>query len=501
MPSSDPQASSSRIESFEVEAPESIEDEAALPPPRPTTPPLRRGFVWVLMLLTLLTAGVYGIPYMIEQSGYAYEKGRARAATEALEKLDSAGAVARASELFRLATQAVAPAVVHIRTRTFAGTGQGGGSVGSGVVIDRGGGYIVTNHHVVDGADLITVRVGRQTELVAELVGDDPKTDLAVIRVKGNLLLAAEWGDSDRLEPGDWVLAIGSPLGLERTVSAGIVSATARNNLGMVGQDAYEDFLQTDVAINPGNSGGPLVDLRGRVIGINTAISLVSPENGGGNQGIGFAISSSLARRVVDQLIKGGKVVRGYLGVIGQPMTPDQARQLGVPEGKGALIGSVLPNSPAARAGLRVDDVIVAIDGKSVADPSSLRNTTFTLGADTVVPVAFVRKGVKGEVSVAIAAMPDDPVIAYFGFGVKDAEPDPGGSIVVDRVVEGSPAEQAGLKAGQRIFSIGRRRIFSKAEFDVAVAQYRGVGGVPLGVLRDGKLEAINVGPPPIEHP
>ncbi len=499
MPSSEPQASAGA--SLEVSAPDSIEEATALPPPRPTTPPLRRGFVWVLLLLALLTAIVYGVPYMLEQSGYAYEKGRARAATEALEKLDSSGAVARASELFRLATQAVAPAVVHIRTQTFSKNGSGSGSVGSGVVIDRAGGYIVTNHHVVNDANLITVRVGRQTELIAELVGDDPKTDLAVIRVKASLPLAADWGDSDRLEPGEWVLAIGSPLGLERTVSAGIVSATARNNLGVVGQDAYEDFLQTDVAINPGNSGGPLVDLRGRVVGINTAISLVSPEHGGGNQGIGFAISSALARRVVDQLIRSGKVVRGYLGVMSQPMSLDQAKQLGVPEGKGALIGMVLPNSPAAKAGLRPEDVIVAIGGKAVADPSSLRNTTFTLEAGSVVPVEFVRKGVKGEVSVAIAEMASDPTVSYFGFGVKDVEPDPTGSIAVDVVVGGSPAEAAGLKVGQRIFAIGRRRIFSKAEFDVAIAQSFGLGGVPLGIIRDGKFEAIRIGPAPLETP
>jgi len=467
----------------------------AAPPPRPTTPPVRRGFVWVLLLLTLLTAVVYGVPYMLEQVGYAYEKGRSRAAVEALDKLDEGGALARASELFRLATHAVSPAVVHIRTQTFA-RGGGGNGLGSGVVIDRDRGYIVTNHHVIRDADVIAVRVGRRTEMIGELVGSDPKTDLAVVRVKGSLPMAASWGDSDRLEEGDWVLAIGSPFGLERTVSAGIVSATARNNLGAGGQDAYEDFLQTDVAINPGNSGGPLVDLRGRVVGINTAVSLVSPENGGGNQGIGFAISSALARRVVDQLVKSGKVVRGYLGVIGQPMTPDQARQLKVPEGRGALIGSVLPNSPAQGAGLKAGDVIVALDGKPIEDSSSLRNTAFTLAAGAKVPVAFLRSGLPATAEVAIAVMPDDLALAFFGFNVKDAEPNPAGSIVVDRVAPGGPAEHAGLATGLRVFSIGRRRIFSKAEFDIAVAQFGGVGGVPLGLVRDGKLEVIQIGAP-----
>jgi len=484
--------------SIEPRAPDEF---AEVPPPRPTTPPLRRGFVWVFLLLSVMTVAVYGIPYALEQVGYAYERGRARASVEALEKLDQGGALARASELFRLATHAVSPSVVHIRTQAFSKGGAVGQSLGSGVVIDKERGYIVTNNHVIRDADVIAVRVGRRTEMVAELVGADAKTDLAVVRVKGSLPMAASWGDSDRIEEGDWVLAIGSPFGLERTVSAGIVSATARSNLPGLAQDAYEDFLQTDVAINPGNSGGPLVDLRGRIVGINTAISLVSPENGGGNQGIGFAISSSLARRVVEQLIKSGKVVRGYLGVVGQNMTPDQARQLKVPEAGGALIGSVMPNSPAQKVGLKPGDVIVSIAGKPVESSSGLRNATFTLAAGSAVPLGYLRSGKERQAEVSIAEMPPDLSIAFFGFSVKDAEPDPSGSIVVDAVVPGTPAEKAGLRPGLRIFAIGRRRIFSKAEFDVAIAQFGGVGGVPLGVARDGKPELVNVGVPVGEGP
>ena len=283
-----------------------------LPPPRPTTPPVRRSFLWVLLLLCLITATVYGVPYMLDQIGYAYEIGRARASTEALAKLDNAGALVRASELFRLATNSVSPAVVHIRTQSYGK--DGGMNLGSGVVIDKGRGHIVTNEHVIHDADVITVRVG-QTEMMGELVGSDPKTDLAVVKVKGSLPMAASWGDSEKLEQGDWVLAIGSPFGLDSDRQArGIVSATSRNNLNVMGQDAYQDFIQTDVAINPGNSGGPLIDLRGRVVGINTAISMISRDPG--NQGIGFAISSAMAKRVVGQLIKSGKMIRGYLGVI-----------------------------------------------------------------------------------------------------------------------------------------------------------------------------------------
>ena len=462
-----------------------------LPPPRPTTPPVRRVFLRVLLLLCILTAGVYGVPYLLDQVGYAYEKGRARAASEALEKLDGGGALARASELFRMATHAVAPAVVHIRTQAFGK--EGGTSLGSGVVIDRDRGFLVTNEHVIHNADLITVRVGR-TEMVGELVGSDSRTDLAVVKVRGSLPLAASWGDSEKLEPGDWVLAIGSPFGLEQTVSAGIVSATSRNNLGVVAQDAYENFIQTDVAINPGNSGGPLVDLRGRIVGINTAISMITRDQG--NQGIGFAISSSMARKVVDQLIKSGKVIRGYLGVVPQPLSPDQAKHLNVPEGKGAQIGTILPGSPAEKAGLKVEDVITEIDGKAVADPSSLRNQTFTLQPGISIPVKFVRDGQERTLPVSIAEMPVDTILAFFGFSVEDGGADPQGGVVVDRVVPGGLAEKTGIKPGLRIVSIGRRRIFSKAEFDVLLTQLAGNGGIPLGVIRGDKLEILNLGIP-----
>ena len=470
------------------------EDANLLPPPRPTTPPVRRVFVLILLLLCLLTSVVYGVPYLLEQTGYAYEKGRARASVEALKDLDQAGSLARASDLFRLATQAVSPAVVHIRTQAFGK--EGGSNLGSGVAVDKSQGLIVTNEHVIRGADVITIRVGR-TEMLGELVGSDPRTDLAVVRAKGSLPLDAAWGDSDKLEPGEWVLAIGSPFGLERTVSAGIVSATSRNNLGLGMQDSYQDFLQTDVAINPGNSGGPLIDLRGRIVGINTAVSLITAE-GGGNQGIGFAISSSMARRVVDQLIKTGKVVRGYLGVVPQSISPVQAKQLEVPEGQGALIGSIMPGSPAELGGLKVNDVVTAIDGKPVADAPGLRNRTFTLEVGSEVPVQVVRGGKEQTVRVSIAEMPGDPILAFYGFSVKDGSPDPQGGVLVDKVTTGSPADKAGVKPGLRIVSIGPRRIFSKAEFDVFLPQVTGgrSGPIPLAVSRDGKFEIINFGTP-----
>jgi serine protease Do len=468
------------------------------PPPRPTTPPVRRGFVWILLALCLVTSVVYGVPYMIEQSGYAYELGRARASLESLEKLDRSGALERASEMFRLATHAVSPAVVNIRTKNFNPGGTEG--LGSGVVIDKEKGYIVTNQHVIRNADAILVRVGKRTEMMGELVGEDPRTDLAVIKVKGSLPLAAAWGDSDLLEEGDWVLAIGSPYGLERTVSAGIVSATSRTTLSAVGQDTYEDFIQTDVAINPGNSGGPLVNLKGEIVGINTAISVINPEQGG-NQGLGFAIASSMARRVVDQLITSKKVNRAYLGVVTQPLTPDQAKQMKVADAKGAYVVRVLTASPAEKVGLRLEDVITALDGKPVEDPSTLRNRIFTLEPGRKVPVTIVRGGLEKTLEIEVARQPDDQVITFFGFSVKDEPLDASGTTVtVDQVVAGGAGARAGLKPGTRIPFVGRRRVYSKAEFDMSALQFGG-GPLLLGIFKDGKLEPLTVGAPEPNRP
>ncbi len=222
------------------------------PPPRPTTPPVRRGFLWVLAFLCIAATLVYGIPYVAEQAGYAWESGRARASIASLAKLEKEGVIERSGGLFRLATTAVSPAVVNIQAIKLAkdpgagGIGLGGGNrfgrgapesvgIGSGVVIDRERGFIVTNNHVIAGADVISVRLSRGGEQRARLVGADPKTDLAVLQIPGKLRVAATWGDSDKLSPGDWVLAIGSPYMLDHTVTAGIISATGRNNLTFAG--------------------------------------------------------------------------------------------------------------------------------------------------------------------------------------------------------------------------------------------------------------------------
>ncbi|MFO0892844.1 MAG: trypsin-like peptidase domain-containing protein, partial [Isosphaeraceae bacterium] len=431
------------------------------PPPRPTTPPVRRGFLVVLFVLSIAAMIVYGVPYVADRTGYAWEAGRARAATEALAKLEKGGVVAQASALFRLAVTAVSPAVVNVHSLRERRGGEAvpgmpiGGNplasgfqqteLGSGVVIDKARGYVVTNHHVIKDADRIVVRLSAGDEIPARLVGADPKTDLAVLQVRASLKAEAAWGDSDQIDIGDWVLAIGSPLGFDHSVTAGIVSATERNDLRIAD---YESFIQTDAAINPGNSGGPLIDLAGKVVGINTAIITRS----GAYEGIGLAIPSSLARRVVDGLIKEGRVIRGYLGVQIAPVDVEVARKLGLPDHQGALIARVQRGSPADAGGLRRGDVIVKLGDREVSSPAELKLVTAGLDAGSQVPLVFYREGESRTVTVTIAELPDAPEAAALGIRVRELTEEGKGTIVqVDAVKPGSPAAKAGLKPGTLI--------------------------------------------------
>jgi serine protease Do len=467
-----------------------------LPPPRPSTPPVRRGFVLVLLVLCFLAALVYGIPYVAEQTGYAWEAGRSRAAREALAKLDEAGVVNRASQLFRMATVAVSPAVVNIQSRHFVrGNGPQGGArqgealeIGSGFVIDKDNGYIVTNQHVVKGADRITVRLREGNEVRARVVGEDPKTDLAVIQAAGApFKVAAQWGDSDKLDIGDWVLAIGSPYMLDHSVTAGIISATGRNNLPLPNLDmeAYQDFLQTDAAINPGNSGGPLVNLAGKVVGINTAIYA---SQRGGFEGIGLAIPSNLARPVIESLIKQQRVIRGYLGIGIQPLTPELARQFNVPEAtRGALVSHVQPDGPAAKAGVQPGDVVVKLGGKEVHDPSELRNLAARTEVGARVPVELYREGKRQTVTVTVGEFPAPPAVESLGFRLRGIPPDPPahpqGMLIIDQVVADSPAFRAGLRPGMPVVGVGQTPVRTKDEYDKAAATYKPGEGLPLQIL------------------
>lgn len=280
------------------------------------------------------------------------------------------------------------------------GTPRGRQSLGSGVIAS-GEGYIVTNFHVVRGADAIVVRLADQSEHPAKLVGSDSRTDLALLKIEGRGLPAMPFGDSDRLEVGEPVMAIGNPFGLEQTVTTGIVSAKER----FIGSGPYDDFIQTDASVNPGNSGGPLVDTRGALVGINTAIFSQT----GGSVGIGFAIPVNIAKDVLRQLRESGKVVRGYLGVAVTPVTPQARTTATLPAPKGALVAEVVPGSPAAAMGLKPGDVIVRFQGKEIEDPRELTRRVAATPPGTTVKLDVVRPGGAATTVTAPVTQLKDP--------------------------------------------------------------------------------------------
>jgi serine protease Do len=355
-----------------------------------------------------------------------------------------------------------------------------GGGIGSGVIIDPAG-IILTNNHVVAGGGTVTVRLHDGREFQAEEVKTDPKTDLAVVRIKADNLPAAKLGDSDQTQIGDWVLALGQPFGLEGTVTAGIISAKGRG----IGINDRESYLQTDAAINPGNSGGPLVNLNGEVIGINTAISSSS----GGNQGIGFAVPVNMAKWVSNQLVSGGTVHRGQLGVSIQMLTQPLAERFGLKVHEGVLINQVLDGSPAAEAGLKVGDVIVEFAGKAVSDPRELQlaveqtqpgsEQTLTIIRDgnRMNMAAKVRQGETTE--VAAPNSPGEYKLNELGFEVGPLSADSAEQmgmkgalgVVVTSVTEGSRAQDAGLKNGMVVTEVNRTAVKSVEEFRKAMEQ------------------------------
>lgn len=361
-------------------------------------------------------------------------------------------------------------------------------SAGSGVIVDAAKGYVLTNHHVVEGAGEIAVTLKDRRRFTAELVGSDKATDIAVLKIEANNLTALPLGDADALRVGDCVVAIGNPFGLGQTVTSGIVSALDRSGINVEG---YEDFIQTDASINPGNSGGALVTTDGRLVGINTAI--IAPA--GGNVGIGFAVPIDMASAVMRQIIEHGEVRRGRIGVSIQDLTPDLAEALGVKDAYGAVVGSVEENSPAAKAGLQAGDVIVAVDGRVISGSADLRNRVGLAPVGSQVEIAWLRDGERrsagmrveaesGDTTATGNALPDRLAGATF----QDAP----GNVFVESIEPNSPAALAGLRPGDIVVAVNRqpvksvsdlRRVLSKAGGTVALDLFRG-GGRLLLVIR-----------------
>jgi serine protease Do len=365
-------------------------------------------------------------------------------------------------------------------------------SLGSGFLIDSDG-SILTNNHVVENATKIVVKLSDDEEYEAKVVGRDPKTDIAVIRIDGKANLPfASLGDSDRLEVGEWVVAIGNPFGLDSTVTSGIVSAKGRH----IGQGPYDNFIQTDASINPGNSGGPLINLRGEVIGINTAIFSRS----GGNIGIGFAIPINLVKEVLPQLRGKGKVTRGYLGVLIQKVTPEIAESLGMEKASGALVANVSKDGPADKAGVKVGDVIVEFDGKEVKDSGDLPILVARTPVDKKARMKVLRDKKEVMLTVAVGELKDEEVVATapekgeLGLTVQRLTPQMAESlglqksegVIVAAVEPGSSADDAGIRRGDIILEVDRKSVRNLDDYKKAIAGARKGRGV-LFLVRRGE--------------
>lgn len=346
-------------------------------------------------------------------------------------------------------------------------------SLGSGFIISKDG-YIVTNDHVVRDAETVQVKLSNDKVYDAKVVGGDQKSDIAVVKINASDLPTAVLGDSDKLEVGQWAIAIGNPFGLDRTVTVGVISATGRSNMGI---ETYENFIQTDASINPGNSGGPLLNIYGEVVGINTAIVAAG-------QGIGFAIPANMAKPIFAQLIQKGNVSRGWMGVTIQPVTEELAKSFGLKQARGALINDIMKGSPAEKAGIRQGDVITAFNGADVKDPSHLQRLVAETGIGKPVKVIVFRDGRALELSLTLTSSDMAPKqrrgtgggesqgrADQLGLVVDDSE-EGDGAVVVD-VLRGGAAAEAGIRRGDVIVSVNRARVAGAADYQRAVRQAR----------------------------
>jgi Do/DeqQ family serine protease len=361
-------------------------------------------------------------------------------------------------------------------------------SAGSGVIVDAKNGYILTNNHVIENASEITVTLLDNRSFSAKVIGSDEGADIAVLQAKQPNLVAMALGDSARLEVGDYVVAIGNPFGLQHTVTAGIVSALGRTGIN---PDGYEDFIQTDASINPGNSGGALVNLRGELVGINSAILSGS----GGNIGIGFAIPVNMAKGVMDQLIKYGQVKRGVLGVNIYNVTPDVAKEFGLTDASGALVAGVAPGSAAEKAGVKTGDIIVSINGAAMKSAAELRNSIGMLRIGDQVEIGLLRDGKPLKVTALVAERTDSDsasaVDIHRGLeGAELADAPEGGGVLIRSVQDGSPAQQAGLRANDLIVAVGRTQVSNIKQFREAA---KGATLLILNVRRGAAVLLIQI--------
>ncbi len=414
-------------------------------------------------------------------------------------------------QAFMAVSKAVTPSVVNISTVTrkrviqpffefspffddFFGGGQPRpryrkeSSLGSGFIINKEG-YIITNDHVVKNAETIQVKLSNDKVYNAKVVGEDPKTDIAVIKLIGaGDLPIAVLGDSDKLQVGQWAIAIGNPFGLDRTLTVGVISATGRANMGI---ETYEDFIQTDASINPGNSGGPLLNVYGEVIGINTAIVAAG-------QGIGFAIPINMAKNVVNQLIKKGSITRGWLGVSIQPVTEEIAQSFGLNKAHGALVADVIAGSPAEKAGIRQGDIITRLAGKEIKDPKQLQRVVAETAVGQKIEAEIFREGRRQTLNLSIsntesaaAQVPrsSEPHSGWFGLIVEELprsmrQTGIKGVIITDLDPEGSAAN-AGIREGDVIVSVNQHRIANLEEYAKTVSEAEKRGSVALLIKRD----------------
>jgi serine protease Do len=374
-------------------------------------------------------------------------------------------------------------------------------SLGSGVIVSKDG-YILTNHHVVREADKVTVMLGENKKYTAKVIGTDPQTDLAVIKINANDLPAATLGNSDQVRIGQWVIAVGNPFELLHTVTAGIISAKGRSSVGLT---QYEDFIQTDASINPGNSGGALADLDGNVIGINTAIS--SPS--GGSVGIGFAIPINMARQVMDELVSKGKVTRGYLALVPQDIDENMAKALKLKSTAGALVGDVTANGPADKAGIKRGDIIISFNGKKIENSTQLRQVVAQAEPSSTVKVVLLRDGREMPVAVVLGERPSDfsgrndqpedvpeeKTGEKLGLTIQTLTPDIASQlgyrneqgVLINSVTSGSPADEAGLRRGDLIKEVNRAEVRTAQEFKHLISRAQSGDSIVLLVSRRGQ--------------